>query len=74
MNTTRGLIWIAFWAFVIVSWAAAGFYWFIAGWTSCQSIGSCATDGVIGVLTSFLMPIQVMLAVWLKQRHIRGHG
>ena len=69
MNARCGLIWIAFWAFVMVSWAAAGFYWFITGWTSCHSTGSCATDGVVGVLTLLLMPIQVLLAVWLRQRH-----
>ena len=74
MSGTRGLIWVAFWAFVIVSWAAVGFYWFIAGWSSCKGTGSCTTDGVIGVLTLILMPTQVMLAVWLKQRRIDQRG
>jgi hypothetical protein len=71
MNAKHGFIWIAFWAFVIASWAAAGFYWFIAGWSSCQSTGSCANDQMVGALTLLLMPAQVLIAVWLKQRQIR---
>ena len=74
MNLRRGLIWIAFWAFVTVSWAASGFYWFIAGWTSCQSTGSCSTEAVIGVVTLLLLPAQVLLAVWLKQHQIDERG
>ena len=59
---------MAFWAFVLVSWAAAGFYWFIAGWSSCEATSSCETDQVVAMLTLLLMPAQVLLAVWLKQR------
>lgn len=74
MRVTRGLIWIAFWTFVIISWAAAGFYFFIAGWNSCESTGSCSTDMAVGLLTLLLMPAQVLLAVWLKHRQNEERG
>ena len=74
MNARRGLIWTGFWVFVVVSWAAAGFFWFIAGWSPCQATGSCSADRIIGVLTVLLMPIQVLLAVWLKQCQIHERG
>jgi hypothetical protein len=69
MSEGRGLTWVAFWAFVIVTWAAAMFYLAAASSGPCKSAGSCLTGQVVAWLTLLLMPIHVLLFVWLKQRH-----
>jgi hypothetical protein len=71
MINQRMLVWIAFWAFVVVSWAIAGFYFFIAGWSSCEATSSCVVDRFAGIAALLLMPAQVLLAVYLKQ-HLKG--
>jgi uncharacterized membrane protein (DUF485 family) len=63
-------IWTLFWLFVVVSWSAVGFYLFISGWTSCAVTGTCITDGFVVLLALLLMPAQVLLAVYLKQRRV----
>ena len=60
--------WLLFWLFVVVSWTAVGFYLFISGWASCRETGTCISDGFVVVLALLLMPAQVLLAVYLKQR------
>lgn len=60
--------WTLFWLFVIVSWAAVGFYLFISGWAPCALTGTCVVDGVVVLIALLLMPAQVLLAVYLKQR------
>lgn len=60
--------WLLFWLFVILSWTAVGFYLFISGWAPCAVTGTCVADGVVVVLALVLMPAQVLLALYLKQR------
>jgi hypothetical protein len=64
----RAIIWLFFWLFVVASWAVLGFYFFIAGWSSCQATGTCTLDRIVIVVALLLMPAQVLLAVYLKQR------
>lgn len=60
--------WLLFWLFVIVSWTAVGLYLLISGWAPCAESGTCIADGVVVALALLLMPAQVLLAVYLKQR------
>ena len=60
--------WLLFWLFVVVSWTAVVFYLFISGWAPCTVTGTCIQDGLVVGLALFLMPAQVLLAVYLKQR------
>ena len=61
-------VWLLFWLFVVVSWLAVGFYVFLMGWASCHVTGTCAVDRAVTMLAVLLMPAQVLLAVYLKQR------
>ena len=61
--------WLLFWLFVAVSWIAVAFYLFISDWAPCSVTGTCITDGVVIALALLLMPAQVLIAVYLKQRH-----
>lgn len=61
-------VWLFFWLFVVVSWAAVGFYLFTSGWAACGVTGTCIADGAVVVVALLLMPCQVLLAVYLKQR------
>jgi hypothetical protein len=60
--------WLLFWVFVVASWVAVAFYLFISGWAACSETGTCFTDRAVVVLALVLMPAQVLLAVYLKQR------
>ena len=62
------LKWLLFWLFVIVSWAAVAFYLFISGWARCNVTGTCIADGLVVGLALLLMPSQVLIAIYLKQR------
>ena len=60
--------WLLFWLFVVVSWTAVGFYLFISGWAPCEVTGTCVADTGVVLIALLLMPAQVLLAVYLKQR------
>lgn len=60
--------WLLFWLFVIISWTAVGFYLLVSGWAPCAKSGTCVVDGFVMVLALLIMPTQVLLAVYLKQR------
>ena len=60
--------WLLFWLFVIASWTAVGFHLLTTGWAPCAVTGTCLIDGIVVVLALLLMPAQVFLAVYLKQR------
>lgn len=60
--------WLFYWLFVVVPWAAVGFYLFTSGWAACDVTGTCFADGAVAVFALLLMPSQVLLAVYLKQR------
>ena len=62
------LRWVLFWIFVPVSWVAVGFYVFISGWSPCEDSGTCVLDTAVALLALLLMPVQILLAVYLKQR------
>jgi hypothetical protein len=60
--------WLLFWLFVVVSWMVVAFYFFISGWAPCVVTGTCLADGFVAALAILLMPAQVLLAAYLKQR------
>jgi hypothetical protein len=62
------LAWVLFWLFVVLSWGAVLGYLFFAGWSSCEVRGACGLDRIISVLLWTLMPAQIFLAAYLKQR------
>jgi hypothetical protein len=62
------LAWVTFWLFVVVSWPAVGFYMFIAGGASCKLTGHCLLDGIVLWFAIALLPLQALIAVYLKQR------
>jgi hypothetical protein len=68
MKKRRLLTWLLFWAFVVASWTLILGYAFFAGWSSCEIRQACNADRTIGVLLWVLMPIQVLIAVLIKQR------
>jgi hypothetical protein len=67
LTDSRMRTWLPFWLFVVVSWAAVGFYLLISGWAPCTVTGTCVADAVVVVLALLLMPVQVLLAVYRKQ-------
>jgi membrane protein YdbS with pleckstrin-like domain len=69
MSEGRRLTLVVFWTFVIVTWAAALFYMAAVSSAPCETTGTCSVSQVVAVLTLLLMPAQVLLFVWLKQRH-----
>ena len=68
MRNHRVLTWVLFWAFVVVSWTLILGYAFFAGWSSCEVRHACGVDRILGVLLWVLMPMQVFIAVFIKQR------
>lgn len=68
MIARRILKWIAFWLFVIFSWAAAGFYFLISGGSSCEPRDTCTQDTAVSILTVLLLPGQVLVFVLLRHR------
>jgi hypothetical protein len=68
MREHRTITWTLFGAFVVVSWTLTLGYVFFAGWSSCEVRHACAVDGVVSVVLWILMPIQVLIAVIIRQR------
>jgi hypothetical protein len=62
------LAWVTFWLFVVVSWPVLGLYMFIAGGAPCAVTGHCLLDGIVVWLAIALLPLQILIAVYLKQR------
>ena len=60
--------WLLYWLFVIVSWSVVGFYVFISGWAPCEESGTCVAFGLVAAIALLLMPAQVLIAAYLKQR------
>ena len=65
------LAWVTFGLFVVVSWPALGFYLFIAGGASCKVTGHCLLDGIVFCFAVALLPIQTLIAAYLKQRSLQ---
>lgn len=65
---SRLLKWITFGVFCLFSWVCAVFILFITGWASCSVTGSCVADriAVIGII--LMLPAQIAIAVYLRQR------
>ena len=61
-------VWLLFWLFVAASWTAAVIFLMISGSASCEERGTCAVDQLVIFGILLLMPVQVAVAVYLKQR------
>ena len=66
----RGCVWSAFWLFVLFSWTFLVLWSFAAGHGSCEVSGTCDIDAIVGVIGVFLIPLQVFLFVFLRDRTI----
>lgn len=68
MGALRVIAWAGFCLFVAVSWAALGVYALGAGQGPCEESGTCSADYAVAIVTLLLMPAQVLMFVWLRQR------
>jgi hypothetical protein len=57
----------AYWAFVVISWPAAGLFLATGGWSTCKD-GSCGSDGIALTVLLLLLPVQAGLAGYLRSR------
>jgi hypothetical protein len=62
------LAWVIFWLFVVVSWPTVGLYMFIIGGASCKVTGHCLLDGIVVWFAIALLPLQILVGAYLKQR------
>ncbi|MBB5718718.1 hypothetical protein FHR23_001641 [Stakelama sediminis] len=64
----RLLKWTIFGILCLLSWACAVFFLLTTGWASCSVTGHCVMDRLVigGIL--LLLPAQVAVAVYLRQR------
>jgi hypothetical protein len=64
----RTFKWALFAVFCLISWVAAGWYLFIAGWAPCGTTGHCTLDGIVSVGIFLLIPVQAAAAAYLRYR------
>lgn len=68
MKATRVMAWLGFGLFVALSWTALGLYFFVAGQGPCDVGGSCWVDQSLALFALVLLPLQVLVFVWMRQR------
>lgn len=64
----RLLKWTLFGILCLLSWACAVFFLLITGWASCSVTGWCVVDRIVIIGILLLLPVQVAIAVYLRQR------
>ena len=70
LKRRRGWAWAIFWLFVLLSWTFLVRYGLTAGHSSCEESGTCTLDAVVSVFTVLLIPLQVILFVYLRDRTV----
>lgn len=65
---SRFLKWTVFGVLCLLSWVCAVFYLFITGWAPCSVTGRCFSEGIVIIAIILLLPAQVAVAAYLRQR------
>lgn len=68
MDMRKSLIWVAFAFFVAISWTLAFLFLFTGGGAPCGETRSCVSDQIGVVIVLLLLPFQVGLAAFIKNR------
>jgi len=70
----RLLKWTTFGVLCLLSWACAVFFLLITGWASCSVTGWCVADRIVIIGIILLLPAQVAVAAYLRQREKDAGG
>ena len=65
---SRLLKWATFGVLCLVTWVCAVFFLLTTGWASCSVTGACVVDRIAIIGIVLLLPTQVAIAVYLRQR------
>ena len=71
---SRLLKWTIFGVLCLLSWACAVFFLLITGWAPCSVTGKCVSDGIVIIGIILLLPAQVAVAAYLRQREKDADG
>ena len=70
----RLLKWSIFGVLCLLSWACAVFFLLITGWAPCSVTGWCVADRIVILGIILMLPAQVAIAAFLRQREKDADG